>query len=420
MGTAKAYLFEHGPRTAVLSLTVAKNFDLSDEELANVFFAALFADLGMIGLVEDAWEDAIPTLSPTARAEVESHPLRSAAAVRSLPYADGAGILIRHHHEWWDGSGYPDQLAGTEIPLGARILRLADTVTALRDGRPHRSGRSPSEIREIVGAGRGIEFDPEVAEFWLEMDAFGLIPRFQAGLYREFRAGVLESLVPQEVPASSAGILLELFSSLIDAKDPYTGGHSRRVARLAAAVTREMGVGETAERHVRAAGYLHDLGKLAVPSRILRKTGELGPTEREQVRRHAADGARLLEDIPALSPLAPACRHHHERWDGGGYPGELSGEGIPFVARVLGVCDAYDAMTSARAYRPARTRDQAVSELRAGLGTQFAPQETEALLALPLDVFEGLRPRGGSGATGAAITFGAQRVSAVGSGTALS
>ncbi len=396
MGTAKGYLFEHGPRTAVLTISLGKRFGLTEEDLADLFFAAVLADLGMIGLVEEAWEDPVPVLPALARAEVESHPLRSAAWVRTIPFLDRSEALIRHHHEWWDGGGYPDHLSGDAIPLGARILRLADTVTALGESRPHRGGRTPDEIREIVARGAGAEFDPAVAELWLDIERLGGIPKFQSGLYRDFRSQAIDTVVPQQVPSPSAGILLELFSGLIDAKDPYTGGHSRRVAHLAASVTRELGFGPEMEVHIQAAGYLHDLGKLSVPSRILRKPGGLALEEREQVRQHARDGALLLEEIPALRGLAPGCRHHHERWDGSGYPEELSGERIPFVARVLGVCDAFDAMTSARAYRPALARPQALAELRDGTGTQFSPREAEVFLSLPVEVFNALWPRAGA------------------------
>jgi len=308
--------------------------------------------------------------------------------VRAIPFVERAEALIRYHHEWWDGSGYPDRLSGDEIPLGARILRLADTVTALGEARPHRPGRPGDVIRVVVREGTGTEFDPTVVELWAELESAGRIPGFQEGLYRDFCSQALDELIPSDVPAQSAGLVLELFSSLIDAKDPYTGGHSRRVAHLAVEVTREMGHPLELQRHVQAAGYLHDLGKLSVPSRILRKPGRLDEDEAQAVRRHAAAGASVLEDIPALRSFAPACRHHHERWDGAGYPEKLSGERIPFVARVLGVCDAYDAMTSARAYRPALPTARALAELRDGVGSQFSPRETEVLLSLPSRTFE--------------------------------
>jgi HD-GYP domain-containing protein (c-di-GMP phosphodiesterase class II) len=390
MGSAKDYLVEHSPRAAVLAHVLGVRVGMDDQELAELFFGAVLADLGMIGLVEDAWERPVPVLPTRAREEVQSHPLRSAAGASAIPYLGGSERLIRHHHEWWDGSGYPFNLRGEEIPLGARILRLADTVTALGELRPQRPALSHAQIRETVRSGAGKEFDPKLAKLWLKLDAAGEVPPYRRGEYRELRSHAVEELVPPEVPVTSAGVLLELFSSLIDAKDPYTGGHSRRVARLAGAVMEALGHGKEIQTHARVAGYLHDLGKLSVPSRILRKPGRLAPEENERVREHARDGARLLEDIPALRAFAPACRYHHEHWDGGGYSEGISGEEIPLVARVLGICDSYDAMTSTRAYRPALTHATAIAEIEAYRGVQFGPTEADAFLGLSGGLFDAL------------------------------
>ena len=390
MGSAKDYLVEHSPRSAVLAHALGARVGMNDHELAELFFGAVLADLGMIGLVEDAWEQPVLVLPTRARDEVQSHPLRSAAGARAIPYLGGSERLIRHHHEWWDGSGYPFNLHGEEIPLGARILRLADTVTALGEPRPQRPARSQEEIRETVRVGAGKEFDPKLAKLWLKLDAAGELQPYRRLEYGALRSRAVEALVPREVPVTSAGVLLELFSSLIDAKDPYTGGHSRRVARLAGTMMDVLGHGQDLQTHARVAGYLHDLGKLSVPSRILRKPDRLAPDENDRVREHARDGARLLEDIPALRAFAPACRYHHEHWDGGGYSEGIGGEDIPLVARVLGICDAYDAMTSTRAYRPALTHQTAITEIRTYRKIQFGPQESDAFLSLPSSLFESL------------------------------
>lgn len=388
MGTAKGYLFEHGPRTALLAHALGVELSLSEEELSELFFGAVLADIGMIGLVEAAWDEPVPVLPEDARREVQQHPERSAAVASAIPFLEGSELFVRHHHEWWDGTGYPDGLERDDISLGARILRLADTVTALGESRPQRERCSPQEIRETVVRASGTEFDPEIAGLWLDLDRTGMLAAFHHGRYRELRLHAIETLVPEQVPVASSELLLDLFSSLIDAKDPYTGGHSRRVAHLAGGLARAMGLDDLIQGRVRTAGHLHDLGKLSVPSRILRKAAGLDPEENERVRRHAGDGARLLEEIPALRAFATACRHHHERWDGRGYPEGISGERIPLFARILGVCDAYDAMTSARAYRSALTHEQAIGELRAGVGIQFAPQEAEIFLTLPDTLFE--------------------------------
>ncbi|MEX0856323.1 MAG: HD domain-containing phosphohydrolase [Gemmatimonadota bacterium] len=390
MGSAKDYLVAHSPRTALLAHDLGVRVGLSDRELAELFFGAVLSDLGMIGLAEDAWERPVPVLPRRARAEVERHPLRSAAGAQAIPYVEGSEPLIRHHHEWWDGSGYPAGLEGEAIPMGARLLRLADTITALGEPRPQRPALASDEIRRTVEAGTGVEFDPALVRIWLELERSGEPYAFHAERYREIRSQAVDRLVPADVPLTSAGVLLELFSTLIDAKDPYTGGHSRRVARLAGATMQALGMSRTEQDHARAAGYLHDLGKLSVPSRILRKPGRLEPSECERVRRHAHDGAELLEEIPTLRSFAPACRSHHEYWNGQGYSQGIAGKEIPLEARVLGICDAYDAMTSTRAYRAALSREAAIVELVAYRGIQFGPLEVDAFLSIPAALFEEL------------------------------
>lgn len=389
MGAAKGYLFDHGPRVAVQADTIAERAGLDADQRAEVFFAAVLADIGMIGLVEDEWEIPVRDLSKQARAEVHQHPARSAAAAATIPFLAEVRDLIRHHHEWWDGNGYPDGIEGEAIPVGARILRLADTVTALAEPRPHRPKYTDESVRSIIAESGGREFDPDLTDIWLALHDAGELPERVSLRYREIRERAVEQLVFRDRSTEPDGsVLLELLASLIDAKDPHTGGHSRRVARLAEAVADVLGLEEVERQHARAAGYLHDLGKLAVPSRVLRKPEALDETELNQVRRHAKDGAELLRDIPVLQQFSAACRFHHERWDGKGYPDGISGDRIPRDARILAVCDAYDAMTSARAYRPGKTHEAALAEVRDESGAQFGPAEAEAFLAIPPSVFD--------------------------------
>lgn len=391
MGTAKGYLFEHGPRVAVLAHRLGQSFDLSKRELAELFFGSILADLGMIGMVEEAWENPVPELPPGARAQVETHPGRSAETVLSIPYLESVAPLVRHHHEWWDGNGYPDGLEGDEIPLGAQILRVADTVAALGEDRPQRSALSTPEIRQVVAEGLGREFGPEAGKRFMLLQEQEELLTFHRGYFRRIQREAVEHLLPEDVSPLSADQLLEIFGCLIDAKDRYTGGHSRRVAGLSRAVARELGLGEEFRANLRAAGYLHDLGKLNVPLRVLIKQGSLTQAEREEVQGHAPAGAHILEAIPSLQHLAPGARYHHERWDGQGYPEGLSGPRIPRVARILAVCDAYDAMTSTRAYRPARSHDEALDEIHRGRGNHFAPEVAEAFLDLDDEVFYRVR-----------------------------
>ncbi|MDX6506969.1 MAG: hypothetical protein QOG06_1613 [Gaiellaceae bacterium] len=166
----------------------------------------------------------------------------------------------------------------------------------------------------------------------------------------------------------------------VDARDVYTGSHSQRVADLAARTARRLGLPEEEVELTRLAASLHDLGKLAIPEEILRKPGPLTEPERMVLERHPQIGFRMLESL-GVDPVADWVLHHHERWDGSGYPDGLPGERIPLGARIIFVADAYDAMTSERVYRSRVAPDHAVEELKRCAGTQFDPGIVDALAA---------------------------------------
>ena len=158
----------------------------------------------------------------------------------------------------------------------------------------------------------------------------------------------------------------------VDARDTYTGSHSTRVAELSAWIAHRLGVDREHIELTRLAGSLHDLGKLAIPEEILRKPGPLTDPERLVLQRHPEIGHRMLESL-GVDPVAEWVLHHHERWDGTGYPERLRGDEIPLGARIIFVADAYDAMTSDRAYRGRMTPREAIEELERCSGTQFDP-----------------------------------------------
>ena len=165
----------------------------------------------------------------------------------------------------------------------------------------------------------------------------------------------------------------------VDARDAYVGSHSQRVGEYAAAVAARMNLPPEEVELIRLAGKLHDLGKLAIPEEILRKRGALTPREREVLERHPQIGEHMLDPL-GIEPVAPWVLHHHERWDGDGYPANLAGERIPIGARIIFAADSFDAMTSERVYRPALTFDEARDELRRCAGSQFDPVVIVALL----------------------------------------
>ncbi|MCA9176155.1 MAG: HD-GYP domain-containing protein [Planctomycetales bacterium] len=166
----------------------------------------------------------------------------------------------------------------------------------------------------------------------------------------------------------------------VDARDPYTCGHSERVAMYARRLAEHIGLSQADCERLYLTGLLHDVGKIAVPDAVLRKCGKLSEVEFNAIAQHPRIGYRMLLPVNALRPVLPGVLHHHESVDGTGYPDCLAGEEIPFDARILAICDAYDAMTSDRPYRQGMPHDRAIQILANGAGTQWDRELTERFL----------------------------------------
>jgi HD-GYP domain-containing protein (c-di-GMP phosphodiesterase class II) len=168
---------------------------------------------------------------------------------------------------------------------------------------------------------------------------------------------------------------LRALTSSIDAKDPYTRGHSERVALISRWIAERLAEREPMDaeqiHQIYLSGLLHDIGKIGISESVLCKNGRLTPEERTCIQRHPTIGASILRGIKQMRDIVPGVLSHHERMDGKGYPNAVPGEAIPLTARIIGIADTFDAMTSKRVYRDAMTVDQAVEEIRKGLGTQF-------------------------------------------------
>lgn len=179
------------------------------------------------------------------------------------------------------------------------------------------------------------------------------------------------------------------FVRAIDARDPYTARHSEKVAAYAVRLARALGLPPADCERIHLSGMLHDVGKVALERSILHKPGALTPEEWEQVREHPARSAHILGAVQRFAEYIPGARHHHERYDGRGYPDGLAGRAIPLDARILAVADAYDAMTSDRSYRPALPHHEAIQRLQQDAGTQFDPDCVRAFAALDLETRTG-------------------------------
>lgn len=244
-----------------------------------------------------------------------------------------------------------------------------------------------------VGAPPGITISLGIAVYPKDAEsAEELVKRADEALYRAKSArrdgihvysSVLEELRSGlgEVESPSLLTALHTLVTVINARDRYTYGHSERVMRYATAIGRTLGLDSEDLRLLRYAAFLHDIGKIEIGRDILNKREALTEEERSVIRQHTLYGVQIIEPIQSLERILGVVLHHHERYDGQGYPGGLSGEEIPLLARVLAVADAFDAMLSHRPYRDALSVEDALQEIRRGRGTQFDPRVADALLS---------------------------------------
>ena len=198
---------------------------------------------------------------------------------------------------------------------------------------------------------------------------------------RDYRQHLEEKVEEQakKIRASLLNAITSLAYAL-EAKDKYTSGHSQRVAEISVAIARDLGLPQDSINKIELAGQVHDIGKIGVRESILHKLGKLSAEEFQHIKYHCEVGGRILTPIVKDEEILKIVRHHHERYDGKGYPDGLFGEAIPLGARILAVADSYDAMTSERPYRRAMSAETACAEIEYGKGTQFDPEVADVFL----------------------------------------
>ena len=253
------------------------------------------------------------------------------------------------------------------VALGGFVLAAIGSLWLAR-ALTHPIKRVAGDIATMT-ASRDFGRTLEVAGTSRELDAL-------ATAFNELMGGL--TAAEAETQSAYLGAIRALAAAL-DARDPYTAGHSERVSALSVLIARQLALSEAEVDIIRLGALLHDIGKIGVADHILRKPGPLSADEFEQIRRHPGLGARILRKVPFLEPHLAIVELHHERPDGKGYPFGLLGDNIPLDARIVHVADAFDAMTSARAYRPARAASVALVELQRYSGTQFDPASVDAL-----------------------------------------
>lgn len=305
---------------------------------------------------------------------VEARAARGATIVRQLGFSEAVGDAVATVDEHWDGHGRPAGLRGTAIPLLARIVGLAQTVEVFAA----REGVGGALV--VARARRGTWFDPAL------VDAGAALQEEIAPCYALDEWDLLSAV--RDLEPGEAGVLtgpgnLELiaavFAALVDAKSAFTHLHSARVTAIATEVAKVLDLTPAEAAEVRHAALLHDIGKLSVPNSILDKPGPLTAQEWETMRLHPYYTHRILDRVEGFQHLAFVASSHHERLDGRGYFRSLRGDQIPLGARVLAVCDIFEALTADRPYRAALLVPAALEVLERDRGIGVDADCLEAL-----------------------------------------
>ncbi len=336
-----------------------------------------------VGAKSDVFERtcAIETLKtdagPILNGFIDTRCNQGARIARRLRFSDDVAEAIACLDEHWDGHGMPLGLSGEDIPLVSRIALLAQVADVF-----FMTGGADVAIAE-VSARSGTWLDPELVDLFTQLAAD---PAFWAELgtpdieTRLHAMAAAQDNVPVDEDYLDA--IAMAFGEVIDAKSPYTSGHSERVAHFTDAIAREMGFEDGPRRGLRRAAMLHDVGKLGVSSRILDKPGKLDEDEWAEMRHHAALTAEILGRISVLADMAMIAAAHHERLDGTGYPLGLDHALISLETRIITTADIYDALTADRPYRAAMPVEKAIGIMEEECGMSVDPACLQALKAV--------------------------------------
>ena len=412
----------HSVRSCWIGMNVAKALGLSAIELADLYYVLLLKDLGcssnaariceLYDADDRAFKQGYKTVgtslastlhfvfSRTARGRplgqraaaignilrngdriaqelIVSRCTRGADIARTLGFSEAVCEGIYRLDEHWNGGGRPGRLKGPAIPTASQIALLAQVVDVFH------GHAGPLAALDEARRRSGSWFDPALVR---ALEAAAAQPSFWPTLSSSLVEGRVVRMAPEEAAArhvdeDALDAIADAFGQVIDAKSPYTAGHSRRVGDLSLAMAGHLGSPAARGRWLRRAAVLHDIGKLGVSSAILEKPASLDEREWQEMRGHAAHTRAILSRIGALSDLADVAAAHHERLDGTGYPLSLEAAAIGRETRIITACDFYDALTSDRPYRSALPREEALRIMERSVGTALDGECFEALKA---------------------------------------
>ncbi len=341
-------VLDHSRRVAYISLKLGTQLGMELEEINKMVLAALLHDIGISSTSFKL--EAQSKLLPEGDL-LYKHCNLGYKLLKDVSSFDGIAQLVYSHHDHYSGDN-PSRLSGEDIPLGSRVIHLADRVETLIDKDSYILNQR-EDILEQLGEYSGRIFD---ANLFAELELLAVKESFWLNLstgsfkdeLREWGEGTKKKIALSEIEEVAG-----LFASIIDMKSPFTSRHSTGVAAIAAMIAGEMGIDLQGQQALRIAGLLHDLGKQTIPDHILEKPARLTPREMNVIKQHPFQTYNLLLSVKGLRGIKDWASYHHERLDGSGYPFHLQARDLDLGCRIVIVSDVFQAMTEIRPYRQA-------------------------------------------------------------------
>ena len=355
MDCVHSEISNHQQRVAYISTNVARAMGYCGQDLLDVFLAAAFHDIGLVRA-----NNRIAAVLNRLEG-LDWHGEVGYRLLKDQPIFMNAAKLIRYHHTPW-AEGTETQPDGQPIPMGSQLILLADEVDrGLR--RDVFVLKQCESAKERIRALAGVQFHPSCVECFMDVaasDAFWL----------DCVSGQIDDILLKQVDWPILTLderiiqpLAETFAHLVDAATPWTASHSMGVAATAVALSERLGFSPREQAMMRAAGYLHDLGKLAIPTAILDKPERLSRDEMLFMRQHAYHTYRILDAIGGIPQIMEWAAFHHERLDGQGYPFRHRGRDLTLGSRIMAVADVFTAVMEDRPYRKGMSKEEAMSVL---------------------------------------------------------
>ncbi len=352
-------------------LSFKKDFKLVDGSLPQVLRFVMHHTGSTAGIISrfKAISEIFANGEKFAQELIQTRCTRGADIARRLRFEEPIAQGIHSLDEHFNGKGRPEGLVGSAIPIYSRIALLSQVIDVM-----HSSGGKSAVIEEI-NSRKGSWFDPELT------DAFNSIAK-ESSFWEELNSKNIDATILSLEPGEFTKPLdedflddiAEAFGQVVDAKSPYTAGHSTRVGLYTMLLAEELGINSERRRWLKRGALLHDVGKLGVSNSVLDKPGKLTDEEYESVKMHAVYTGEILERIKPFRELAQVSSAHHERLDGKGYPLGLKSENIALETRIITTADIFDAITAERPYRGAMSVDKTLSIMSNSIDTAIDPE----------------------------------------------